>query len=100
MEIMKRKVPVRIIGTRHGEKLYETLLTCEEMASAEDQGGYYRVPRDTRDLNYAAYFSEGRESVSHARDYHSHNTDRLDVPGLVRLLMRLDYVKQELEGWS
>lgn len=98
MAVMRRHVPVRVIGTRHGEKLYETLLTREEMASAEDQGGYYRVPRDTRDLNYAVYFSEGREAVSHAEDYHSHNTERLDVAGLAKMLKDLDYVKQVMES--
>jgi len=97
MAVMCRQVPVRVIGTRHGEKLYETLLTREEMASAEDQGGYYRVPRDTRDLNYAVYFSEGREAVSHAEDYHSHNTQRLDVAGLAKMLKDLDYMKQVME---
>jgi UDP-glucose 4-epimerase len=90
--------PVRNIGTRHGEKLYETLLTREEMANAEDLGGYFRVRPDRRDLNYAAYFTEGQERVSQVEDYHSHNTRRLDVEQLVDVLMKLDYVKDELKG--
>ncbi len=68
---------IRIIGTRHGEKLYETLLTREEMARAEDMGDYYRIPADIRDLNYACYFTEGEMKVAGHEDYHSHNTRRL-----------------------
>jgi UDP-glucose 4-epimerase len=98
--IFEREVSTRVIGTRHGEKLYETLLTREEMATAQDQGKYYRVPRDTRDLNYALYFSEGREAVSRADDYHSHNTRRLTTPELVDMLLGLDYVREELAGRS
>lgn len=88
--------PIDLIGTRHGEKLYETLLTREEMSVAEDLGGYYRVPADNRDLNYAAYFSEGREDVSVKEDYNSHNTPRLDVDGMSELLLKLDVVQQAL----
>ncbi len=91
--------PVRIIGTRHGEKLYETLLTREEMSKAEDQGGYYRVGADNRDLNYAVYFSEGTDKVQAYEDYNSHNTERLDVEGTVALLQKLDYVREELASW-
>jgi UDP-N-acetylglucosamine 4,6-dehydratase/5-epimerase len=91
--------PIKIIGTRHGEKLYETLLTREEMGKAEDCGGYYRIPADNRDLNYEAYFSEGEPDVSLKQDYHSHNTRRLNVEELVEVLLKLDYVKAELEGW-
>jgi len=87
---------IRIIGTRHGEKLYETLLNREEMAKAEDLGGYFRVPADVRDLNYACYFSEGQRAVSEMEDYNSHNTRRLDVDGMVELLLKLDCVREAL----
>ncbi|WP_302566753.1 polysaccharide biosynthesis protein [Culturomica massiliensis] len=87
---------VRIIGTRHGEKLYESLVTREEMAKAEDMGGYYRIPCDDRDLNYDKYFSEGQEKVSKLEDYHSHNTQRLDVEGMKQLLLKLDIIQQDL----
>ena len=90
--------PIRLLGTRHGEKLYETLLTREEMARAQDLGGYYRVPADSRDLNYASYFTEGEVTVSEAIDYHSHNTDRLDVDRLAELLRGLAIVRQALEA--
>ena len=88
--------PIQVIGTRHGEKLYETLLTREEMARAEDMGGYYRVPADTRDLNYEAFFSQGETAVNEAVDYHSHNTERLDVERLAAALRELDIVKEAL----
>jgi UDP-glucose 4-epimerase len=88
--------PIRLLGTRHGEKLYETLLTREEMARADDLGGYYRVPADGRDLNYDSYFTEGETRVSEMKDYHSHNTERLDVDGMAALLRRLDVVQQAL----
>lgn len=87
---------IRIIGTRHGEKLYETLLNREEMAKAEDLGDYYRVPADVRDLNYACYFTEGQRSVSEMEDYNSHNTRRLDVDGTMELLLKLDCVNEAL----
>lgn len=86
--------PIETIGTRHGEKLYETLLTREEMSVAEDLGGYFRVPADNRDLNYAAFFSEGRQEVSLKEDYNSHNTPRLDVDGMCELLLKLEVVRQ------
>ena len=92
--------PVRTIGTRHGEKLYETLLTREERGKAEDCGEYYRVQAETRDLNYNIYFTEGEEKLSHQEDYNSHNTHRLSHEELVALLLKLDYVRQELEGWQ
>lgn len=97
-EIFKKDNPVRIIGTRHGEKLYESLISREEMAKAEDMGDYYRVPADNRDLNYAQYFSEGEEKLSHLDDYTSHNTDRLDVERIKKLLLKLDYIKEELHA--
>jgi len=85
---------VRVIGTRHGEKLYETLVTREEMAKSEDMGDYFRIPADNRDLNYDKYFVEGQEEVSVIDDYHSHNTARLDVKGMKKLLLKLDFVKE------
>jgi len=88
---------IRIIGTRHGEKLYETLLTREEMAKAEDMGDYYRIASDVRDLNYSCYFTEGETTVSCQEDYNSHNTKRLDEDGLIKLLMKLDFVRNALE---
>ncbi len=87
---------IRVIGTRHGEKLYETLLNREEMAKAEDTGSYFRVPADVRDLNYACYFSEGQRVVSEMEDYNSHNTRRLDVDGMIELLLKLDCVRDAL----
>jgi UDP-N-acetylglucosamine 4,6-dehydratase/5-epimerase len=90
---------VRIIGTRHGEKLFETLLTREEKVRAQDMGSYFRVPADNRDLNYNVYFAEGEETLSHEEDYHSHNTERLDVDGMIEMLLKLEYVRQELDDW-
>ena len=91
--------PIRVIGTRHGEKLFETLLTREERVKAEDMGSYFRVPADNRDLNYNVYFQEGQETLSHEEDYHSHNTERLDVEAMKAMLLRLDLVQQELAAW-
>jgi len=85
--------PVNIIGTRHGEKLYETLLSREEMAAAEDLGGYYRVPPDLRDLNYGKFVEQGEPKISQYEDYNSHNTERLDVAGMVTLLRKLDFIQ-------
>lgn len=87
---------VKIIGTRHGEKLYETLVTREEMAKAIDMGDYYRIPCDTRDLNYDKFFTEGNEEVSKIEDYHSHNTRRLDIEGMKEQLMRLRFIQADL----
>jgi UDP-glucose 4-epimerase len=87
---------VKVIGTRHGEKLYETLVTREEMAKAIDMGNYYRIPADTRDLNYDKYFTEGKGSLTTVEDYHSHNTARLDVEGMKEQLMRLRFVQADL----
>jgi UDP-glucose 4-epimerase len=89
---------IKIIGTRHGEKLYETLCTREEMIKAEDMGEFYRVPADNRDLNYSKYLSKGEKSVSQLEDYHSHNTTRLDVKGVKKLLSKLSIVKKEILG--
>ena len=87
---------VKVIGTRHGEKLYETLVTREEMSKAIDMGNYYRIPCDTRDLNYDKFFTEGSEDVSKIEDYHSHNTRRLDVEGMKEQLLRLPCVREDL----
>jgi UDP-N-acetylglucosamine 4,6-dehydratase/5-epimerase len=86
--------PVKIIGTRHGEKRFETLLTREEMIRAVDHGDYYRIPADTRDLNYSAYFTEGIEPLSQQEDYNSHNTHLLSVDEMVDMLLRLEYVQE------
>ena len=90
---------IRIIGTRHGEKLYEALLTREEMVHTEDLGGYYRIPSDNRDLNYNKYFIEGEEELSAAEDYNSHNTERLDVEQIKEKLLTLQLVQDELAKW-
>lgn len=87
---------IKIIGTRHGEKLYETLVTREEMAKAIDMGDYYRIPCDTRDLNYDKYFTEGEGSLTKVEDYHSHNTRRLDVEEMKEQLLRLRFVQADL----
>jgi UDP-N-acetylglucosamine 4,6-dehydratase len=92
--------PVRLIGTRHGEKLFETLLTREEMSRAEDLGDYFRVPADHRDLNYDSYFTEGEVQLSVSNDYHSHNARRVDVPEMIALLRGLDIVKDALASRS
>ena len=87
---------VKVIGTRHGEKLYETLVTREEMARAIDMGNYFRIPCDTRDLNYDKFFTVGNEDVAKIEDYHSHNTRRLDVEGMKELLLKLRFVREDL----
>ncbi len=89
-ELFNAHNDIKIIGTRHGEKLYETLLTREELVRAEDLGGYYRVPADQRDLNYNKYFIEGQEHLSYQEDYHSHNTRRLNVSEIKEMLLTLD----------
>lgn len=93
--------PIRVIGSRHGEKLYEALLSKEEMAHAEDRGDYYRVPPDGRDLNYSKYVDQGEAKLTqalHAEEYHSHNTQRLDIAGMKRLLLKLDFLQRILRG--
>lgn len=89
---------IAIIGTRHGEKLYETLVSREDMIKAEDLGDYYRIPADNRDLNYEKYFSEGEEDLSKIEDYHSHNTHRLDLEGTKKLLLKLDIIKKDIQN--
>jgi len=96
IDLYKSKVRIRNIGTRHGEKLYETLVTREEMAKSDDKGNYYRIPCDSRDLNYDKYFVEGQKFISKFEDYHSHNTYRLNVQEMQDLLLRLDIIKNDL----
>ncbi len=95
-ELYKSDVVIKIIGTRHGEKLYETLVNKEEMVKAEDHGEYYRIPADNRDLNYDLYFSEGDQHVSSVEDYHSHNTKRLNVEETKKLLLKLDFIRKDV----
>lgn len=97
-EIFNSDIPVRIIGTRHGEKLYESLISREEMAKAEDMGRYYRIPADNRDLNYAMYFTDGQEVLSSLDDYTSHNTERLNVQQIKALLGKLEFIQRELNA--
>jgi UDP-N-acetylglucosamine 4,6-dehydratase len=97
-ELFDRDSPIQIIGTRHGEKLYESLVSREEMARAEDMLRYYRIPADNRDLNYNMYFNAGEERISHLDDYTSHNTERLSVEQVKALLLKLDYIKAELNA--
>jgi UDP-N-acetylglucosamine 4,6-dehydratase/5-epimerase len=96
-ELLKANTEVKVIGTRHGEKLYETLVTREEMARAEDMGNYFRIPCDTRDLNYDKFFVKGQEEISRTEDYNSHNTHRLDVKGMKELLLKLPEVKERVK---
>ena len=96
-ELCNSNNEVKIIGTRHGEKLYETLCTREEMSKAEDMDAFYRIPADNRDLNYARYFSEGEEDVAEIKDYHSHNTEQQDVEGMKKLLLELNIVQEALK---
>jgi UDP-glucose 4-epimerase len=98
LTVFKASNPIQVIGTRHGEKLYETLLTREEFAVAEDMGDYYRVAADTRDLNYGLYFDTGRDDISVNDDYNSHNTRRLSVDDMARMLLSLDVVQRALKG--
>jgi UDP-glucose 4-epimerase len=97
VEMFQSNTEIRVIGTRHGEKLHETLLTREEKAIAEDCGQYFRVPADARDLNYGKYFVEGETKISEAEDYNSSNTHRLNVPETKELLLKLDFVQEALK---
>lgn len=90
--------PIQVIGTRHGEKAFEALLSREEMACAEDRGEYFRVPPDLRDLNYAKFVEQGEERISRSEDYNSHNTQRLDVAGMQQLLLKLDFIRAIQRG--
>ncbi|OPY85066.1 MAG: UDP-glucose 4-epimerase [Smithella sp. PtaU1.Bin162] len=98
-EIFKSDNAIKIIGTRHGEKLYETLLTREELTKAEEMENYYRIVPDDRDLNYNKYFTEGTEQISLLEDYNSHNTQRLTINEVKEKLLKLDYIQQELSSW-
>jgi len=98
IEMCKADNKVKVIGTRHGEKLYETLCTREEMQKAEDMGEFYRIPADNRDLNYNQYFSEGEKDISLIEDYHSHNTNQEDVEGMKKLLSKLPLIRKEVFG--
>lgn len=97
-ELFQKKNPIKIIGTRHGEKLYESLVSREEIAKAEDMGKYFRIPADNRDLNYKKYFVEGEMNVSELGDYTSHNTNRLNVVEIKDLLLKLDYIQGALNA--
>lgn len=95
LELYKKKNPIKIIGTRHGEKLYETLVNREEMVKAEDLGKFYRIPADTRDLNYNRFFIEGETQISQMEEYNSHNTQRIEIEETKKLLLRLDFIREE-----
>lgn len=98
LELYKIDSEINIIGTRHGEKLYETLVNREDMVKAEDKGDYYRIPADNRDLNYAQYFSEGNPNVEQYEEYHSHNTKRLEVNEMKQLLLKLPMIRKDILG--
>jgi UDP-N-acetylglucosamine 4,6-dehydratase len=98
MQLYNKRVEIKVIGTRHGEKLFETLVNREDMVKAEDCGDYYRIPADNRDLNYNQYFSEGEKDMESIEEYHSHNTHRLDVEGLKTLLCKLPQIRLEVLG--
>jgi UDP-glucose 4-epimerase len=97
LNIFNSKLNIKIIGTRHAEKLYESLLTREEFANAQDMGTHYRIKADNRDLNYGKYFEEGDSKITEIEEYHSHNTIRLSDQELEKILLELEYVKNELQ---
>ena len=97
-ELYNTDTQVRVIGTRHGEKLYESLVTREEMAKSIDMGQYYRIPCDERNLNYDKFFVEGEDSISKAEDYNSHNTSQLDIEGMKKLLLKLDIIQEDINN--
>lgn len=97
-ELFNFDLQTRIIGTRHGEKLYESLISREEMVKADDEGNYFRIPADNRDLNYAQFYAEGDEKLSTMEDYTSHNTHRLDVEGVKNLLLKLNFIQEQLNA--
>ena len=99
-ELFNADNDIKVIGTRHGEKLYETLLTKEEHVVATDMGNFYRVPADKRDLNYDKYFVDGNQSLSYEDEYNSHNTQRLSIEQIKKKLLQLDYVREQLESWN
>ncbi len=96
IELYNSKSEIKLIGTRHGEKLFESLVNREEMVKAIDMGNYYRIPADTRDLNYDQYFSEGEPDMSKVEEYHSHNTERLDIEGMKELLLKLPEIREDV----
>jgi UDP-glucose 4-epimerase len=96
LELYNASNEIKVIGTRHGEKLYESLVSREEMVKAEDLGGYFRIPADNRDLNYNRYFNDGDECLTQAEEYHSHNTEQLDIERTKELLLRLDFIREDL----
>ena len=96
LELYRSDSSIKVIGTRHGEKLFETLVNREDMLKAKDLGDYYRIPADNRDLNYAQYFSEGKTDVTNYDEYHSHNTNQLDVEGMKKLLYKLPIIRKEI----
>ena len=98
LDLYSASNPIKVIGTRHGEKLFETLVTREEMVKADDCGNYYRIPADTRDLNYGKFFTEGTEKMAEIDDYTSHNTTQLDVEGMKELLMQLPMIRKDILG--
>lgn len=98
LELYNGSNEINVIGTRHGEKLYETLVNREDMVKAQDMGDYFRIPADTRDLNYAQFFSEGEPNVSNFEEYHSHNTGRLDIEGMKKLLFKLPIIRKDILG--
>jgi len=98
ISLYKSKSDIKIIGTRHGEKLYETLVNREDMLKAQDMGDYYRIPADNRDLNYAQYYTEGEQDASTFEEYHSHNTERLDIDEMKKLLFKLPIIRKEILG--
>jgi len=98
IDLYQSKSEIKIIGTRHGEKLYETLVNREDMVKAEDLGDYYRIPADNRDLNYEQYFSDGEQLINQNEEYHSHNTARLDVEGMKALLLKLPQIRKDILG--
>ena len=97
-ELYNKNNKIKVIGTRHGEKLYESLVSREDMVKAKDMGQYFRIPADTRDLNYNLYFSDGEKKLTNANEYHSHNTERLDVEGTKKLLSTLKFIQNDLEA--
>ena len=97
-ELYNKDNEVKVIGTRHGEKLYESLVSREDMVKAEDMDEYFRIPADTRDLNYNLYFSDGETKLTNADEYHSHNTRQLDIEDTKKLLLKLDFIQEHLEG--
>jgi UDP-N-acetylglucosamine 4,6-dehydratase len=100
IDLYQSNSEIKVIGTRHGEKLYETLVNREDMVKAQDLGDYYRVPADNRDLNYAQYFSEGEQLINQNDEYHSHNTTRLDLEGMKKLLLKLPLIRKDIFGES